>query len=105
MSEFKLYRNPNPESARRYPYLLDLQSDSVARLATRVVAPVAKVADLGYAPITRLMPQIEILGDVCVVVIQELAAIERSLLRESMFELKGNREQFVQALDLLFTGI
>ncbi|MEO1170594.1 MAG: CcdB family protein [Myxococcota bacterium] len=105
MAYLHLYRNPNPASAERYPYLLDIQSDAVGRLPTRIVAPVGRVTKLGFTPITRLMPRFEILGDECAVVTQELAAVEAAMLRDSVVNLVGLREEIVRAVDLLFTGI
>ncbi len=105
MAQLRLYRNPNPATADRYPYLLDPQSDAVSRLPTRVVAPVARVGKLGFTPITQLMPRFELLGDECVLVTQELAAVDGSLLGDVVVDLDGRRDEIVRAVDLLFTGV
>jgi toxin CcdB len=39
MPQFALYRNRNPVSRTRFPLLLDIQSDLLEPLATRVVVP------------------------------------------------------------------
>ena len=49
MPQFSVHRNPNPDTRAAYPLLLDVQSDLIAGLRTRVVVPKqvgAKVADL-----------------------------------------------------------
>ena len=42
MAQFDVYRNPNPATRARIPYLLDVQSDLLEPLATRVVVPLCK---------------------------------------------------------------
>ena len=39
MAQFDVYRNANPATRTRVPYLLDLQSDLLDPLGTRVVVP------------------------------------------------------------------
>ena len=39
MPQFTVHRNPNPGSKAAYPLLLDVQSDLLADLGTRVVVP------------------------------------------------------------------
>ena len=77
MSQFTVHRNTNSETASAYPYLIDVQSDAVSRLPTRVVVPTARAESLPYSAITRLMPIVEILDEPFVLVTQELAGIAR----------------------------
>lgn len=42
MPQFDVYRNRNPRSRRSIPYLLDVQSDLLTALSTRVVVPLIK---------------------------------------------------------------
>ena len=105
MSQFTVYRNANVRTADAYPYLVDVQSDSVVRLPTCVVVPIARAASLPYTKITRLMPAVEVLGESCVLVTQELAGIGRSELGDAVGDLTARRPEIVAALDLLFTGI
>jgi len=39
MAHFDVYRNPNPATRARIPYLLDVPSDLLDPLVTRVVGP------------------------------------------------------------------
>lgn len=42
MAQFDVYRNANPATRARIPYLLDVQLDLLDPLATRVVVPLCK---------------------------------------------------------------
>ncbi len=46
MSQFNVYSNPNPRSKTATPLLLDVQSDLIADLTTRVVVPLCPAATL-----------------------------------------------------------
>jgi toxin CcdB len=39
--QFDVYRNPDASTRSRFPYLLDIQSDLLDSLSTRVVVPLA----------------------------------------------------------------
>jgi toxin CcdB len=57
MAQFTLYRNTNRQTQGRYPFLIDIQSDFLNALKTRLVIPVSQLAD--QKPITRLNPVFE----------------------------------------------
>lgn len=54
MAQFDVYRNVGPD-ARRVPYLLDVQSDLLAGVTTRVVVPLVRLAE--YAKPTAAFSQ------------------------------------------------
>ncbi len=105
MSQFAVHRNTNPQTSAAYPYLLDVQSDSVSRLPTRIVVPLSRAAQLPYGRITRLMPRVDVLGEACVLVTQELAGVSSAALGPVVGDLSGYRTEIVAALDLLLTGV
>lgn len=102
MAQFDVHRNPK---RGLYPLLLDLQSELLSALATRVVAPLMVLKRYGARPITRLNPVVRINGADHVVVFQELAAIPSSALGDVVGSLASRRADLVAAVDLLFTGI
>lgn len=104
MPQFSLYRNSNPKTKASIPYLLDAQSDLLADLGTRVVIPVAKLNSLGITPLTRLMPEVDIDGDICVLLTPQLAGVASQELGQPVASLAHLRDEIVAALDLLFTG-
>lgn len=42
MAQFDVHANPNPSTQEEIPYLLDIQSDLLESLATRVVVPLVR---------------------------------------------------------------
>jgi CcdB protein. len=102
MAQFDLYKNPRGGS---YPYVLDVQSDILTRLATRAVVPLMSTKRYGAKPISRLNPTVRIGNVEHVLLVQELAAIPTASLRDRVMSLTARRGEIVAALDLLFTGL
>jgi toxin CcdB len=105
MSQFDVYRNANPATRARIPYLLDVQSDLLDPLATRVVVPLCKPEVLKGKLAERLNPVFEVEGRRMAMLTPELAGVSRKILSERVGNLSNERYSIVAALDLLFTGI
>jgi toxin CcdB len=102
MAQFDVRRNPRGGT---YPFVVDLQSDTLMRFATRIVAPMIAAKRYGRKPITRLNPVARVKGADYVVVIQDLASIPVSELGELVGSLRDRRPELIAALDLMFTGV
>ena len=105
MAQFDVYRNANPATRARIPYLLDVQSDLLDPLATRVVAPLCKPELLMGKLAERLNPVFEVEGIKMAMLTPELAGVSRKILGERVGNLSSERQSIIAALDLLITGI
>lgn len=105
MAQFDVYRNPNPSSRGRIPYLLDVQSGLLDPIATRVVVPLCKPEVLSGKPAERLNPGFEIEGRKLFLLTPELAGLPRKVLGDPVANLATERREIIAALDLVFTGI
>ena len=83
--------------------MLDIQSDFLDALKTRLVIPAIKLA--GQKPITRLNPVFEWEQEHYLLVIQEMAAIPANNLGAKVAELDALRSEILAAVDLLITVI
>lgn len=101
MSQFDVHRNPRRSA---FPLLLDVQSDLLADLATRMVVPMMRAGRYG-TPISRLNPTTKVREVEYVMVFQEMATVPTSALGEPVVSLAHRRSELVAAIDLLFTGI
>ena len=104
MAQFDVYLNPNPDTRKAIPYLLDVQADLLDTLATRVVAPLVRAEAMGAAA-RQLNPQFKIKGAAVVMSTAELAGVANRSLGDKVASLKNKRDEIIAALDLLFTGI
>ena len=103
MAQFDVYSNPNPETKRAIPYLLDVQADMFDNLATRVVVPLVTVSAMGKAA-RHLNPQFKIKRTIVVMSTAELAGVNLNVLGDTVCSLKDQRSDIIAALDFLFTG-
>lgn len=104
MSQFDIHKNPNPTARRVAPYVVNLQCDHLAHLATRLCAPI-KSRKMSSTPIKGLMPEIEIDGQAFVVFMQETAAVPAAVLGVAIGSAAPHRFQIVDAIDLIVSGI
>ncbi|MCD6679327.1 MAG: CcdB family protein [Burkholderiaceae bacterium] len=104
MAQFHVYRNLDRSSRERFPFLLDVQSDLLEPLATRVVVPLGE-ADAARPAVTGLMPVFEIDGHVVVMRTSEITGIARTIVGEPVVSLVNRRNEIVAALDVLISGI
>lgn len=102
MAQLEVHRNLNRKTSRTIPYPLDVQADSLAVLATRVVVPLISADKVRAA--RRLNPEFTIGEHPVVMSTAELAGIPARVLGDKVASLKATRNEIVSALDLLFTG-
>ena len=105
MAQFDVYRNPNAASRARIPYLLDIQSDLLDSVATRIVVPLCKPDALSGKPAERLNPAFEVEGRKLFMLTLDLAGVSRKALGERVANLAAGRTAIIAALDLAITGI
>jgi toxin CcdB len=105
MAQFDVYRNANAASRSRIPYLVDVQSDLLEPLATRIVVPLCKPEVLSGKPAERLNPAFEVEGRRLLMLTPEIAGVPRKALGERVDNLAAKRAQIMAALDLAITGI
>lgn len=105
MPQFSVYKNKNPKTRSTYPYLVDVQSDLLSDLGTRVVVPLIKRLPSGKRPIKSLMPVVRVDGQDFIMVVPQLAGIATRDLGVPVSSASQHRGEVVAALDFLFTGI
>lgn len=102
MPQFDIFRNKSP-TKRIAPYLLDVQSDLLRGVSTRVVVPLFRVKEFGLVT-QRLHPTFDIEGVKLVMSTGELAGVSRDVLGERVVNVAERRDEIVAALDFLFYG-
>lgn len=103
MAQFDVYTNPNPETNRAIPYLLDVQADLLNNLTTRVVIPLYSAVAMSKAA-KHLNPQFSIKRTTVVMSTAEMAGVTLDRLGDKVCSLKEHRNEIIAALGFLFTG-
>lgn len=84
-------------------YVLDVQAELMAHLATRVVVPLLP-EDTVPPPISELNPVFEVKGRRHVMLTQALSAVPLRELKRSVGSLEAQHDAITRALDLLLVG-
>lgn len=98
MARFDVYA-----SAGAPGYLLDVQSDLLRGLNTRVVVPLLPVKR-APKPAEQLNPLFEIQGVAVVMVTQFMAAVPEAELKQHVASLDHARDAILKAIDFLHQG-
>ncbi len=105
MAQFDFYQNPNPDSREWAPYLVDLQHVMLEELDTRIMAPLV-MASSSEGPLMRhLNPVISIEGREYFLSVAEMAAVPLRELDAPAGNLSSYRDEFLAAVDMLFTAV
>jgi toxin CcdB len=103
MAQFDVYTNPNPATKRAIPYLLDIQTDLLNNLTTRVVIPLYSVSVMGKAA-THLNIQFTVNQVAVIMSTAESAGVAVNNLGDKVCSLKEHRNEIISAIDFLVTG-
>lgn len=98
MAKYDVFRNQSGDG-----FLLDVQSDLLSELNTRVVVPLLPAAS-APKPAARLNPTFDINGERVVMVTQFMAAAPAGLLTSSVENIEPEFEKVTAAIDMLMQG-
>ncbi|HEX7916967.1 CcdB family protein [Rudaea sp.] len=105
MERFDVFRNESPNTSRRFPFFLVVQSDLLDGLSSSVIVPLGKSSIVGGKLAHMLTPQIEIGVSRYVMCTPELCAVPIAALRKFEANVAAQRDVIVRALNFLFDGI
>lgn len=105
MAQFAVHENINAATRAAVPLLLDVQSNLLAELGTRVVVPLYPASTLQEKMLKTLTPRFEIEGQPYVMLTPQMAGIANKQLGPMVADLAARRDEIIAALDLLITGI
>lgn len=104
MARFDAYSNPGAH-ANTTPYLLDVQSDLLDGLDSRIVIPLRSLEHFAKVKLsTRLTPVLQINGRDYLLETPKMGAVPQRILKTSLAHLADQQTQITGALDFLFQG-
>ncbi|MDR3482256.1 MAG: CcdB family protein [Burkholderiaceae bacterium] len=102
MARFDVYRNGNAHQSST-PYVLDVQSNHLDALNTRIVIPLRRLDRFPKVPLPKdLCPVFLVEGIECLLDAPKLAAIPKSELKIRVISLVAEQAAVMTALDRLF---
>ncbi|EGQ7992770.1 CcdB family protein [Vibrio vulnificus] len=105
MPQFSLYKNNDKSTSTAYPYFVDVQSELLDTLNTRLVIPLTPTTLLEKKAPSHLCPVIHIDEGDFVILTHQMASVPTKMLKESVNDLSTFRDEIICAIDFLITGI
>lgn len=104
MARFDVYANPGSH-ATTTPYLLDVQSDLLDGLDSRMVIPLRSLAHFPKVKLpTRLTPVFTIEGQEFLLETPKMSGVPQRILKTTVTSLAHEQAHITGALDFLFQG-
>ncbi len=103
--QFDVFQNPSPRMRDVYPYVVDVQSDLLSALATRMVVPLAVTSLAAEALPRRLCPVITVNDKALMLVPFEAAALDKRLLKAEITSVRHRSHEIIAAMDAVLSGI
>ena len=102
--QFDVYANPSSKLSEQYPFVVDVQSNLISALATRMVVPLAttklKIDELPH----RLCPLIDVNKRSLMLVPFEAAPLPKRLLKKKVISAKQHANEIIAAMDAVISG-
>jgi toxin CcdB len=103
--QYDVYPNPSPRMRDRYPFVVDIQSDLLKALATRMVVPLAVTSLPATSLPRRLCPVLVVHGQSLMLVPYEAAPLDKRHLKGRVTSLRECANDIVAAIDAVMSGI
>lgn len=105
MAQFDVYLNPNRNTRKAFPYILDIQNSVISDLATRIVIPLGRLESFKNEKMAGLTPEVAYEGEQLLLLTPQLASIPAKVLKEPIGSLSHLRDEIIAAIDFAITGI
>ena len=103
MAQFDVYTNPMADQRARIPYWLDLQSDHIAQLGSRVIIPLRTLSSMGLR-IDGLQPLVMVGHQELCADVPSIASFPAKLLKTPHASIAAQQHDLIAALDYLLSG-
>jgi len=104
LAQFDVYVNPQLASREFVPYVLDVQSDLINQLATRLVMPLSRVGVGDVKLPLSLCPPVEIDAEPLLVLAHMAAPVPARLLKKPVASLKHRASEISASMDAVISG-
>ena len=104
MAQFDVYVNPQLGSRGQVPYVLDVQSDLLDALPSRLVLPLMTTGAAPKNVPRNLCPSIEVGGATFVLMPQLAAPVAAKLLRKTVVSVRSRASDISAAMDAVLSG-
>lgn len=103
--QFDVYANPSPRMRDQYPFVVDIQSDLLSALPTRLVIPLAVTEVVSEQVPRQLCPMFAVNGLTLMLLPFEAAPLDKRHLKKKVVSLAARQHDVVAAIDAVMSGV
>lgn len=103
--QFDVYANPSARMRDQYPYVVDVQSNLLSSLATRMVVPLAVTSLAASELPRRLCPVFTVRRKSLMLVPFEAAPLDKRLLKTELTSIRERANDIIAAMDAVMSGV
>lgn len=103
--QYDVYPNPSPRMRDSYPFVVDIQSDLLKALATRMVVPLAVTTLPATSLPRRLCPVLVVQGQNLMMVPFEAAPLDKRHFKGKVCSVQEHANDIVAAMDAVMRGV
>ncbi|MFT6101949.1 MAG: toxin CcdB [Granulosicoccus sp.] len=104
MDQFSVYVNTDDDSRKIYPYFVNVQTELLDALNSRVVIPLTNTKPKQNLP-ANICPKVTINGEQFYLLTCQITTVASSFLKEKEGSFVINKEVIINAVDFIFSGI
>ncbi len=105
MKQFDVYVNTNKDTNKTYPYFVDVQNSMLDSLNSRVVIPLTPMGKPNKNYPDNLCPVIEIMSKKFALLTHQITSVSTNFLKKQEGTMLDNKDELVEAIDFLISGI
>lgn len=103
--QFDVYENTDKDTKKVYPFFVDIQTNLLDSLNSRVVIPLTPSNNLSKEYPKNLCPVISIENKTFALLSHQITSVPITLLKKKSISFEPHRQDIVAAIDFLVTGI
>ena len=103
--QFDVYENTDKDTKKVYPFFVDIQTNLLDSLNSRVVIPLTQTNNVSKEYPKNLCPNVSIDSKNYALLSHQITSVPISLLKKKSISIESNRLDVVAAIDFLVTGI
>ncbi len=105
MAQYDVYVNPQRNSREFVPYVMDVQSNLIDSLSTRLVMPLSRVGASQRQLPANLCPVMQVDRERLIMLPHLAAPVAASVLKSPVLNLQAQASDIVAAIDAVISGV
>jgi toxin CcdB len=105
VAQYDVYAHPVPAAREGFPYLIDVQSERLSALPSRLVMPLQRLPRAPQGLPRRLVQTVDVNGETLYLAAHQCAAVPAKLLKKPVASVAVQAAAVIDALDAVVSDV